>query len=484
MKKHLLPLLLAMTLLSGCGRGTVPASSFSDGPQHRTQSTTVTLTQPAALPENGPQQAAPWIPVDVPLARCAVASATPDAQFGTWTDTGGIQYEDALRFWVANRPGYTNTEAMEFRLEGSAITISGTFTTEASTESGATVSLNLYADGTPVYMSPSVAPGQSISVAANIRGADILRVECVTDVPSQGYGLLWASLTLDPDIPFPGYGKVRASQLCSYWLRPDGTVAFAGLPQAPEEVLSGWTCLTDLSVSLTHAVGLRSDGTVVSSREDLSHWRDITAVAAGENFTLGLKADGTLVVQDGNCSHLPDATQWTDITAIAAGSLHGVGLRSDGTVVAAGDNSAGQCDVAHWRNVVAVAAGFDHTLGLTQAGTVLYAGNPEYRQDVDLWWDIRAIAAGGSNSYALRSDGTVTAAGPFARYIGIPDWTNIVAIAGHDQLLGITSEGRILAAGGNQGGECDTCRLQPECGEHPFLDESGRCVSCGQIPLP
>lgn len=51
----------------------------------------------------------------------------------------------------------------------------------------------------------------------------------------------------------------------------------------------------------SHAVGLRSDGTVVAVGENengqcnVSDWRDVVAICAGEYHTVGLRSDGTVV---------------------------------------------------------------------------------------------------------------------------------------------------------------------------------------------
>ena len=102
---------------------------------------------------------------------------------------------------------------------------------------------------------------------------------------------------------------------------------------------------TTISAGWTHTVGLRSDGTVVSTvvtgsgrstgQTYVSDWYDIVAVAAGSSHTIGLRADGTVVIAVGfhPQSGPLDITDWRDIVAVAMGSSFAVGLRSDGTVV-------------------------------------------------------------------------------------------------------------------------------------------------------
>ena len=75
-------------------------------------------------------------------------------------------------------------------------------------------------------------------------------------------------------------------------------------------------------------------------------------MAAGTYHAVGLRSDGTVVAAGwnnyyGQC----DVDSWSDIVAVAAGQHHTVGLRSDGTVVAAGWNILGQCDVSDWKDI-------------------------------------------------------------------------------------------------------------------------------------
>lgn len=70
-----------------------------------------------------------------------------------------------------------------------------------------------------------------------------------------------------------------------------------------------------------HTVGLKSDGTVVTTRSDQS------IINADESFGVASKVDG-----------------WEGVVEIAAGSGLTVGIKSDGTVLVAGYNKAGQRD--------------------------------------------------------------------------------------------------------------------------------------------
>lgn len=109
-----------------------------------------------------------------------------------------------------------------------------------------------------------------------------------------------------------------------------------------------------------HIVGLRRDGTVVAVGDNtygqcnVSTWTDIVAISAGDFHTVGLKADGTVLTTQTE-EAFPDSyesiSNWTNIVAVSAGYGFTLAVRSDGTVVAAGFNQDGQCDVSKWDQI-------------------------------------------------------------------------------------------------------------------------------------
>ena len=142
------------------------------------------------------------------------------------------------------------------------------------------------------------------------------------------------------------------------YLKSDGTLAISKrYPHIQENIY--WTDIAAFSYEYAHAVGLKSDGTIVAVGDndhgqcDISGWTDIVAIATGEYHTVGLKSDGTVVAK-GPKSYRDDAcdvSDWTDIVAISAGYEITVGLKSDGTVVAIGYNHDGQCNVSGWTDI-------------------------------------------------------------------------------------------------------------------------------------
>jgi hypothetical protein len=211
-------------------------------------------------------------------------------------------------------------------------------------------------------------------------------------------------------------------------LKSDGTVVAVGNNDYEQCDVGGWTNITQVEADWGHTVGLKSDGTVVAvglnryGQCNVGGWTDIIQVAAGggENsppttnqrrrlgHTVGLKSDGTVVAVGYNGDGQCNVGGWTDIIKVAACGGHTVGLKSDGTVVAVGSNGDGQCDVGGWTNTTQVAAGAGLTVGLKSDGTVVAVGGNWWGEcDVGDWTDVIQVAAGGYHTVGLKSDGTV-----------------------------------------------------------------------------
>lgn len=255
----------------------------------------------------------------------------------------------------------------------------------------------------------------------------------------------------------------------------------------------------------SHSVILYSDGTVVTLGDDTyaqrstSGWRNITQISTFADHTLGLRSDGSVVAAGLNTEGQCDVDSWRNIVSVAAGSRHSVGVRADGTVVAVGANESGQCNVSGWANVKSVAASNSTTFGLTRDGKILTAGSFTHRSlnswsqismisvstnhvvavhvngtvsaagandlgqcdDIAKWNDIQQIVAGYGFTAGLRASGKVWVHGCDAHNEhAAMQWTDIVAIgSGREHLLGIRSDGTLVAKGTNDCGQCDVYSL-------------------------
>ena len=82
-------------------------------------------------------------------------------------------------------------------------------------------------------------------------------------------------------------------------VKKDGSVL--AWPELLQNRIIGWTEMKDIRICGTYVMGLKKDGTVVSTElrdfpePDVSGWNDIIAIGPGNDYCVGLKSDGTLV---------------------------------------------------------------------------------------------------------------------------------------------------------------------------------------------
>lgn len=140
-----------------------------------------------------------------------------------------------------------------------------------------------------------------------------------------------------------------------------------------------------ISCGWFHIAGVLDDGTVKACGNneaqqcEVADWTDIVKIKCGPLRTVGLRKDGTVLSTKGDVftgGRIPGEgiEKFTDVIDIACGTFHTVGLRRDGTVIACGFNDDGQCNVDGWTNVKNIYAANNHTIALCNDGSLLYCG--------------------------------------------------------------------------------------------------------------
>lgn len=166
-----------------------------------------------------------------------------------------------------------------------------------------------------------------------------------------------------------------------------------------------------------------------------NEFQDVVQVSAYGSHAVGLKKDGTVVTTDKN----EEVAKWKNIKAIAAGKDHTVGLTSDGKVLCAGSELA--CQVSDWTDVESVYAGDDVTFAIVN-GQVKVSGNSANFSTIS---DAKKLAVGDSQVLVLKKDGSVAAVSLKGNSTSdVSSWAKIASIAvGKNYVVGVHEDGTV-----------------------------------------
>lgn len=175
-------------------------------------------------------------------------------------------------------------------------------------------------------------------------------------------------------------------------------------------------------------------------KHQITGWTDIVAIAAGGMHAVGLKSDGTVVAAGDSEGSQCNVGDWRNITSIAT-------------------NVDGGLD-------------FGLTIGVTDQGTIrydeTYSGYDDYwNNEISYWKNVKQVAISCGCVTALLNTGAVMSFDPISQSSreklnmpvsndGADNWQGIVEIAvGTNHMVGVKYDGTVVAAGWNGYGQCD-----------------------------
>ncbi len=92
--------------------------------------------------------------------------------------------------------------------------------------------------------------------------------------------------------------------------------------------VSSWTDIVDIAVGSGFIVGIKSDGTAVSTGKfegqyaiDISEWKNLKAIYAKNGGIVGLHFDGTVSATGLGYNWSNNINKWTNITSVAMGVI-------------------------------------------------------------------------------------------------------------------------------------------------------------------
>ena len=135
-----------------------------------------------------------------PLANLKKLSDTNDGEknedviVGASCKFEGMEITDAVRFWVINAAGYSNSESVEFYLANSYSTLSGIVFAGTESDDGADMTLRFYGDGNLIEEITDITADDSYFPKIDVSGVEVLRIECTTSWKVHSYCYIEASV--------------------------------------------------------------------------------------------------------------------------------------------------------------------------------------------------------------------------------------------------------------------------------------------------
>lgn len=257
-------------------------------------------------------------------------------------------------------------------------------------------------------------------------------------------------------------GLVACGGDYSMALHSHGQVLFTGADRFGQSGLTECSLFGSIHCDKNRAIGLRRDGTLClcgqATRTDhvfreLSHVRTVTC---GGGNTAALLGNGRVVAVLGDA--WADTSEWPTVTDVVCGKDFAVGLTRDGRLVAVGNHRR---LLPILRRKQRIAGIFTDTEGrelyaITDEGRLLSSHRLPRR--VDEWRNLVFAAANRHHVWGITAGGELLSTSLLRR--SFPENCHYIACAvSPTHTVALTRDGLVLAAGGNEFGQCKTSSL-------------------------
>ncbi len=223
----------------------------------------------------------------------------------------------------------------------------------------------------------------------------------------------------------------------------DGTCVGCGATTNNQIAVSGWTDIFQLATADRLTIGLKENGTCVTTGLDWGSsaistpptWSDIKFIACGNQSVFAIDYSGNILScgQDSGQGEVTGATVangFVDLVEVAAGTYHCVGLKSDGTCVGVGYDYNGLITAAEaWIDIVHIESQGNVLVGVDSTGHAHYGGEDTYssKATLEALTDVARVFV--DQAYegwiAIRNDGTAVNGGHPSFSDTIGSWTDV-----------------------------------------------------------
>lgn len=244
-------------------------------------------------------------------------------------------------------------------------------------------------------------------------------------------------------------------------LYDDGSVESTRGCWSSHDSQSKWRDVISIDCGYSTIVGLRKDGSVVSSdyKDDVDSWKNVKKVWIGDDSSSYIVAvtKNNKVMTTGRRPEWKAAEEWGDMIAVAAGDTYIAGITSEKEVlytsnILKNDYLITDKEIADIDN-----GGF--LCIIYKDGTIDFPNSDNYYKDANEWNNIVQVSQGCGGVFGLTAEGTVLYDGRISEYYSesyyneeefknVSRWKDVVKIDSNDwSVVGLTRDGRLLHLG-------------------------------------
>jgi alpha-tubulin suppressor-like RCC1 family protein len=188
---------------------------------------------------------------------------------------------------------------------------------------------------------------------------------------------------------------VAAGRFHSVALGEDGKVFACGTGASGQLDVSTWHGIVAIAACSDYTVGVTGDGRVevagYSATDWFRGWSQISRISAAGDTAVGLRRDGTAVTTNKKLH----VSSWKGLTDVRAGDGFAAGLTSERKVLFCGIGLNDSLDVSQWSGIISIEASSDRIYGVNSLGKAFSVGsdNDKMARAMEEWPKIDAISA-------------------------------------------------------------------------------------------
>lgn len=124
-------------------------------------------------------------------------SGSKDVLFGDFLSYYGSEMHEAIKFWVIDSKGYSNTESVDYYLGKACTYLSAHILAGEKCDPKANMTIRMYGDGKLIFEQRDITVDSNLEPMVAVAGVNILRIECSTDSNVFGHCIVEGAISYE-----------------------------------------------------------------------------------------------------------------------------------------------------------------------------------------------------------------------------------------------------------------------------------------------